>query len=112
MIVGLVWYGYARSHTPAVSSVNGIYGNACCGDLTLRDGVIIAGNAHVPFKLEDMKFGLTAYPTKRLQVSGSNVVVITDAEDETPSLSFDKSAKTLTICGDRLCKRAYAFSRH
>lgn len=110
VLVAGAWYWYVRSHAPAVASVNGVYRNACCSDLVLQDGVIIAGKVQVPFKLESMKFGLTAYPSKRLEVHGTQVVVGMTAEED--GVLFDKGATALTLCGDLRCDREYVFTRH
>ena len=108
IVVGL-WYWYARAHVPSVASVNGIYANPCCSDITLRDGVIISGGDKVAFRLENMKFGLTVYPTARLEVNGTEIVVRPSAEQE--ALSLDKGGTALSVCGDRLCNRTYVFTR-
>ena len=112
MIGGLAWYTYVRSNAPEPSLVNGVYTNACCGSLTLRDGVIIAGQTRIHFTLENMKFGLRAYPTNRLAVRGSEVVVLPVAKGETPSLAFDTSGTALKVCGDQLCSKTYVFKRN
>jgi hypothetical protein len=103
------WYSWAQYHAPAITSVNGTYSNACCGDITLRNGVVIAGKAQVPFTLENMKFGLTAFPTDRIEVSGTQVMVRPSVEVEV--LAFGKSGTVLTVCGDRLCHTTYEFKR-
>ena len=110
ILVAGAWYWYVRSHAPAVASVNGVYTNACCSDLVLQDGVIIAGKVQVSFKLENMKFGLTAYPSKQLEVHGTQVVVRTTAEED--GVLFDKGGTALTLCGDLRCDREYVFTRH
>ena len=70
----------------------------------------IAGKVQVSFKLENMKFGLTAYPSKRLEVHGTQVVVRTTAEED--GVLFDKGGTALTLCGDLRCDREYVFTRH
>ena len=110
VVIAAGWYWYVRSHAPVVASVNGTYTNACCGELLLHDGAIIAGNVRVPFQLENMKFGLTAYPSERIEVDGTQIVVRSGAE--AGALSFDKGSKTLTLCGDLRCDRKYVFTRH
>lgn len=109
ILTALAWYCSARAHVPAASSVDGVYSNPCCGSLTLRDGNVIVGGVQVPFDLENMKFGLTGYPTQRVQVRGSRVEAHPDA-DPGP-LMFANNGKIITVCGDRLCKREYAFKR-
>ena len=103
------WYWYVRSHAPAVASVNGVYTNACCNNLVLQDGVIVAGEDRVPFRLENMKFGLTAYPSKRLEVHGTQIVVGASANDG--GVPFGKGGKALTLCGNPRCDRDYLFTR-
>lgn len=109
ILIGLAWYASTRAHVPAASSVNGVYSNPCCGNLTLRDGKVIIEGAQVPFDLENMKFGLTGYPTQRVEVRGSRVEAHPDA-DPGP-LMFTDNGKIVTLCGDRLCNREYAFKR-
>ena len=109
ILVALVWYFNTRAHQPAAASVNGVYMNACCGSLTLRDGVVVTGTARVPFDLENMKFGLTAYPSQRVSVQGGQVKALPGA-DPAP-LSFEQNGMLLIVCEDRLCKRRYAFKR-
>ena len=109
ILVAGAWYWYVRSHAPAVASVNGVYTNACCSDLVLQDGVIIAGKVQVSFKLENMKFGLTAYPSKRLEVHGTQIVVGASANDG--GVPFGKGGKALTLCGNPRCDREYLFTR-
>lgn len=104
------WYAYARSHAPTVKSVNGVYSNACCGEVLLQNGVIIAGKTRVPFKLEEMKFGLTGYASKRLVIYGSQLVVPPGADEGV--LTFNSSGTTFTVCGSPSCDREYVFTRH
>ena len=103
------WYCYARSQVPDLATVNGIFSNDCCGEIVLRNGVIITNGDHVRFKLENMKFGLTAYTEKRLEVHGSEIVSTENKEENL--LSFENDGKALTLCGDRLCRTTYFFVR-
>lgn len=109
MLIALAWYCSTRAHVPAVSSVNGVYSNPCCGNLTLRDGNVLVGGVQVPFELENMKFGLTGFPTQQIEVCGGRVKARPDT-DPGP-LIFANNGKVMTVCGDRLCKREYAFKR-
>ena len=109
LLLAGAWYWYARSHAPAVSSVNGVYANACCKNLVLQNGVIVAGKDRVPFKLENMKFGLTAYPSKRVEVHGTEIVAVANADDA--GVPFGKAGKTLTLCANPRCDREYLFRR-
>ncbi len=65
---GLYWT--TRALAPPVQLVNGIYHNVCCAAVELKDGFLVAGSARIDFKLENMKFGLTAYPVTPLEVDG------------------------------------------
>ena len=103
------WYAYARLQKPPLASVNGIYVSSCCGEISLQDGVFIAGKVQVPFALENMKYGLTAFPRDRLEVHGSKVVVLFDENDS--EFSLNPSGRTLTLCGDARCDREYVFKR-
>ena len=110
LLIALGWYAATRAHVPAASSVNGVYSNPCCGSFILRDGIIVIGTAHVPFDLENMKFGLTAYPSQQVQVRDSRLETRQDA-DPGP-LSFNENGTVVTVCGDRLCNQTYAFRRN
>ena len=107
--VAATWFWYIRSHTPALTSVNGVYANPCCNDITLKDGVLYTGTAQVPFELKNMKFGLTIYPAKRLEVNGTHVDVRANSQSE--ALLVDPGEGTITVCGARLCGKTYAFER-
>lgn len=109
LLVCVTWYWYVRSHAPTVGSVNGTYANACCKDLALRDGIIIAGDARIPFRLADMKFGLTAFPTRRLEVHAAQVVVVPGAEEG--PLAFNRSRTAFSVCADAICKNEFTFVR-
>ena len=52
---------YARLNTPSKDSVDGVYRNACCGDIIIRGGRISYGDTALDMKLRNMKFGLTGY---------------------------------------------------
>jgi hypothetical protein len=106
----VAWYWNARSRAPSVASVNGTYANACCSELKLQDGMIVAGQTRVPFRLEYMKFGLTAYSSKRLEVDGTRVLARPSADES--ALLFGKGGKTVTVCGDARCDQEYVFTRH
>lgn len=108
-LITVAWYCNDRAHVPAPSSVNGMYVSPCCGSLTLRNGNVIIGNVQVPFDLENMKFGLTAYPKQRIEVRRSRVEAHPDA-DPAPLL-LSKGGTIITICGDRPCTREYTFTR-
>ena len=77
-----IWYVYARTHVPAASTVNGVYSNPCCDSLILHDGVIAVGKSRVPFDLENMKFGLTAFPTQRILIRAGRVRIPREAGHE------------------------------
>ena len=109
ILVALSWYGYKRTHTPPFALVNGTFSNACCGDLTLKDGFIEVGKTKVPFHLENMKFGLTAYPTHRLEIHGAEVAILSATDDG--GISFSGDGSVLTLCGDTLCRKVYRFQR-
>ena len=109
ILIAGTWYWYRRSHVPAVASVNGVYRNPCCGDVVLQDGVIITGKVRVPFKLENMKFGLTAYTDKELRVQGTQVVVRTSEEEG--NVSFNKEGTVFVLCGPSPCHPEYLFKR-
>jgi hypothetical protein len=106
----VAWYWNARSRAQLVASVNGTYANVCCNDLKLQDGMIVVGQTRVPFRLENMKFGLTAYSSKRLEVDGTRVLA--RLSDEESALLFGKGGKTVAVCGDARCDQEYVFRRH
>ncbi|WP_426255698.1 hypothetical protein [Sphingomonas sp. DC2300-3] len=109
LLIAIGWYADTRPHVPAASTVNGVYSNPCCGKFTISNGVVLTGNSRVPFDLENMKFGLTAFPKAEILVQDGRVQAYQDA-DPGP-LSFDKSGTVVTVCSDRLCKRAFQFRR-
>ena len=109
LLIALGWYANTRAHVPAASTVNGVYSNPCCGNFILRNGVIVIGTFHVPFDLENMKFGLTAYPTQQILVRAGRLEGRRDA-DPGPLL-FSESGTVLTVCGDQRCNQVYAFKR-
>ena len=109
LLIALGWYANTRAHVPAASTVNGVYSNPCCGSFILRNGIIVIGTFHVPFDLENMKFGLTAYPTQQILVRAGRVEARRDA-DPGP-LSFNENGTVLTVCGDPRCNQVYAFKR-
>lgn len=113
VVILFVLLGYAtvRSHAPSLSVVNGVYRNSCCSDLTISDGVISTGQMQVPFALRSMKFGLTAYPSKRIEVQGNDVLAFPLVDDEIPALIFTAGGTAVTVCGDRRCNREYVFTR-
>ena len=109
LLIALAWYAATRPHVPAASTVNGTYSNPCCGSFTLRDGIILVGEARVPFDLENMKFGLTAYPRQQVLVHTHRVKTLNEA-DPGP-LVFSENGTVLTVCGDRLCNQTFRFKR-
>ncbi|WP_233244939.1 hypothetical protein [Caulobacter sp. HMWF009] len=102
------WFWYVRSHAPDAASINGTYANPCCNDITIRDGVIYSDNSQTPFKLENMKFGLTVFPSETLQVDGGHVQA-RPASDQ--MLLVKEDGRAITICGDQLCRKSYMFER-
>lgn len=76
MIVGVGgWYVYARAHRPSAAVVDGTYHSECCGSVVLANGWIVAAQGRSRFDLEEMKFGLTAYPERQIRVNGSQVLI-------------------------------------
>ena len=67
--LALVFYIVGRSHKPKESLVNGRYYNECCNVVVVRNGHMIYGGQDIQFKLESMKFGLTAYAKGSLSLS-------------------------------------------
>ena len=43
------------------SQVSGVYRNACCADVSIREGRLVYGGQSEPVRLERMKFGLAGY---------------------------------------------------
>ncbi|MCL6683982.1 hypothetical protein [Sphingomonas alba] len=103
------WYVYGRIHRPPVAVVNGVYRNACCAPVELRDGSMLIDGTPVPFTLENMKFGLTGHPTQNVVVSGNRVSV---AGGRTYTvISFSQDRKAFTLCGVSHCKQEFVFYR-
>jgi hypothetical protein len=109
IVLAVLWYWQARTTGTAVASVNGIYANECCGELSLQNGKIVSAKTRVPFRLKNMKFGLTAYPDARLEIHGTEVVFLPNSENK--GLIFSKDGSAFTICGDARCDREYIFRR-
>ncbi len=108
----LGWYAYGRTHTPPPATVNGTYHSACCGDVVLKDGWFITGQGRTHFDLENMKFGLTAYPERSIRVDRRHVVMGPPATDEAGVIfSEDKRAFTLCPTSPR-CEPEYKFTRN
>jgi alpha-D-ribose 1-methylphosphonate 5-triphosphate synthase subunit PhnI len=109
ILFALAAYCGTRPHNPAVSSVNGSYKNSCCNDLVLRDGLMITENDRVPFQLERMKFGLTAYPTRLPIVRNERIEFLNDGD--AGGLIFSENGTILTLNDARFGKRKYVFKR-
>jgi hypothetical protein len=105
----LGWYAYERTHRTPVAIVNGVYRNPCCAPVQLKDGLMLIDGARVPFDLEDMKFGLTAYPAHNVVVVGNQVKVMGGETYTAISVSADR--QTLTLCGPSTCEPDYVFTR-
>ena len=103
------WYVYKRTHQPPLASVNGVYRSACCGDVELKDGLMLTGRDRVPFTLENMKFGLTGYPAQNVIVDRNQVKVV--GGQTYTAISFSPDRKTLTLCGPSTCQHEYLFAR-
>ena len=109
LLIAVAWYANTRAHVPAASTVNGVYSNPCCGNFTISNGFVLINDSKVPFELYDMKFGLTAYPKAEILVHDGHVQAFQDS-DPGP-LSFDNSGLVVTVCGDKVCNRAFKFRR-
>jgi hypothetical protein len=109
MLIGIGWYANTRAHVPAASIVNGVYSHPCCGSFSINNGIVVIGESRVPFDLENMKFGLTAFSKEQILVRNGQVKACSDA-DPGPLL-FDESGMIVTVCGDKLCNQAYSFKR-
>ena len=108
----LAWYAYGRTHKPSPATVNGTYRSSCCGDVVLRDGWFITDQGRTHFDLENMKFGLTAYPERPIRVDGRHVVrgpPSTDAE----GVIFSEDTRVFTLCSTSpRCEPEYKFARN
>lgn len=103
------WYVYSRTHRPSPALVNGTYSNPCCDDVRLIDGVLVAGQARVPFRLERMKFGLIASPAKQVEVIGHEVTASGDRSET--NILFSRDGAAFTLCSSSGCQQEYQFSR-
>ena len=103
------WYWSARSSQPALQAVNGTYQNPCCATVQLRDGFLISGTTRVSFRLENMKFGLTAYPATPVEVSGGQVTARRNASTE--AILFSDDGTAFTLCDAGGCVNEYLFTR-
>lgn len=109
ILFALAWYAFGRTHKPVPALVNGTYRNACCGAITFRDGAILGETARVPFTLEKMKFGLTAYLPHPVVVRDNQVVMLGAQADG--SISFSNDGSSFTLCGPSDCGHEFKFVR-
>jgi hypothetical protein len=111
IVVVVGWYSYVRMHRPSAAIVNGTYRSACCGNVVLANGWIIADRDRTRFDLEDMKFGLTAYPERPIRVDGRHVVMGPPTAD-TAGIAFSTDRKAFTLCSlSPRCEPEHRFSR-
>ncbi|MEE3625858.1 MULTISPECIES: hypothetical protein [Nitrospirillum] len=69
LLVALIYF-VKRSGQPSPAFVNGTYSSVCCGSIVLADGTIRRGGDVSTYRLERMKFGLTAYMDATLTRDG------------------------------------------
>jgi hypothetical protein len=60
-IVVMAFFVYTTARKPSESIVNGTYFNPCCKPIILKDGQVNYGSLSSTYRIERMKFGLTAY---------------------------------------------------
>jgi len=75
----------------------------------LKNGIIIADGVRVPFRLANMKFGLTAYPARSIEVIDRRIVVGSEADSS--GIGFDEDHVAFTLCGAPHCAKEYRFTR-
>jgi hypothetical protein len=66
--------------------VDGVYRNACCSDIIIKEPEIIHGNEHFDIKISDMKFGLVGvvsgkFTPSRIQKSKVDTWIAFSKED-------------------------------
>ena len=86
-----IFFVTTRSRAPDVKSVYGTYHNDCCRDIVISGSSISYGTSSAPFRLSDMKFGLTGYVKGRFTRVG-----VSPAGEET-SISFSGDAEKRTM---------------
>jgi hypothetical protein len=84
----VIFFVVARYRAPGKGAVNGIYYNACCGDVVMKDGVLSYRARSYGYDLENMKFGLTAYVQGRFTEKG-----IEPSTNQALFLFFSKDGK-------------------
>jgi len=83
-----IFFIYVKVTAPAQSAMNGTYYNSCCGDVVLRDGVLLYKGIRHEYDLENMKFGLTAYVQGDFTEQG-----IAPSSEPTPFIFFTKDGR-------------------
>lgn len=79
---------YTRVTAPSKGIADGIYRNGCCGDIIIKDERISQGNATLPLKIRNMKFGLTGYVNGRFASEGMR-----ESNEETAIIFFSEGGK-------------------
>jgi hypothetical protein len=84
---------FARSNAPNEDSVTGTYRNACCSEITVKNGSISYDGSSAALKLRRMKFGITGYVSGRftsigIQTSKEPTAVLFSIEDGKRALSL------------------------
>src|SRR6478609_9101003 len=75
VFVGLPLYWWAFPQNLPVGTANGVYANACCGTLELRDGVMSFGkNERIGYVIEYDKVGRYVLPTVFVGVRGGRKI--------------------------------------
>ena len=79
---------YTKVTAPRKDVADGIYRNACCSDIAIKDGHISYGNKTLIFTIRDMKFGLTGYVNGQFSVEGMR-----QSSEATAISLFDEGGK-------------------
>ena len=100
LIVSAFWL--TRTRPPPLGSVNGVYRNACCEQIELRNGNFITSRLKIPFKLSPMKYGLES---QGLAVEANNGRIVMSPTPDCGSLLFADDKRSFTVastpCGQR-----------
>lgn len=90
-------YWWAFPPRLPIGAANGIYANACCGSLRLRNGQLTFGNdQHVSYVVEHDKGGRYVLPSEYVGVTGGKLI-ISDRSKYQMYLRLDDSAIPETI---------------
>lgn len=88
-----IFFVTTRSRVLDVKTVYRTYHNDCCRDIVISGSGISYGASSAPFRLSDMKFGLTGYVKGRFTKAG----IFSAGEETSISFSGDAEKRTMSL---------------